>query len=97
MTRGKIYNNMQLAEETFMKALRWICAILLVAGALNWGLIGLFNFNLVEKIFGMSVLTRLIYVLVGLAGLVKLARLCGCGCGGCGCGPKCSCCSTKKR
>lgn len=89
---------MQLAEELFMKALRWICAILLVVGALNWGVMGLFGVNVVEMIFGMmSGMTRFIYILVGLAGLVKLARLCGCGGGCCGCGPKCSCGSSCKK
>jgi uncharacterized membrane protein YuzA (DUF378 family) len=79
-----------------MKAFRWIVAILLVVGALNWGILGLFGVNVIDKMFGeMSGISRLLYVLVGLAGLVKLARLCGC-CSGCGCGPKCSC-NSKKR
>lgn len=81
-----------------MKVFRVVCAILLVAGALNWGILGLFQVNVVEVLFGMmSPLTRIIYVLVGVAGLAKLARLCGlCGTG-CGCGPHCSCCKPKKR
>jgi hypothetical protein len=88
---------MQLAEDVFMKAFRWICAILLVIGALNWGILGLFNVNVLEMIFGMNAFTRLLYVLVGLAGLIKLARLFGCCSCKCGCGPNCSGCSTKKR
>jgi hypothetical protein len=44
-----------------------------VIGALNWGLVGLFNFNLVSAIFGpLSLLSRIIYVLVALAGLYLL-------------------------
>ncbi len=43
---------------------------LTIIGGLNWGLIGLFDFNLVAAIFGgVSMLTRLIYILVGLASL----------------------------
>lgn len=44
--------------------------ILMIIGAINWGLIGLFEFNLVDAIFGdMSLISRIIYALVGLAGL----------------------------
>lgn len=51
-------------------ALDWLAIILTVIGALNWGLIGLFNFNLVEFLFGsMTLLTRIVYILVGLGGL----------------------------
>lgn len=48
------------------------CAALTIAivGAVNWGLIGLFGFNLVAWIFGdMTLLARIIYILVGLSGL----------------------------
>jgi len=44
-----------------------------IIGALNWGLIGLFQFNLVEQIFGQGALTRLIYILVGLSGVALLS------------------------
>lgn len=41
---------------------------LTIIGALNWGLVGVFNFNLVNLIFGdMSILARMIYILVGLS------------------------------
>lgn len=44
-----------------------------IIGAVNWGLIGLFKFDLVAFIFGdMSLLSRIIYVLVGLCGLYLL-------------------------
>lgn len=43
--------------------------ILLIIGGLNWGLIGIFNFNLVEAIFGFGVIARIIYILVGIAAL----------------------------
>lgn len=48
----------------------WIVGILVIIGAINWGLVGVFNWNLVEAIFGIgSVLTMIIYILVGLSGL----------------------------
>ena len=47
-----------------------IVLILIVIGAINWGLIGLFNLNLVSTIFGnMSLISRIIYILVGVSGL----------------------------
>lgn len=50
-----------------------IVMILLIVGGLNWGLVGLFKFNLIEAIFGdMSALTRIIYVLAGLAAVYKV-------------------------
>ena len=53
-----------------MKILNLIALTLTIIGALNWGLIGLFNFNLVGFLFGdMTLLSRIIYLLVGLAGL----------------------------
>jgi uncharacterized membrane protein YuzA (DUF378 family) len=52
------------------KNLTWIALILVIVGGLNWGLTGLFNFDLVAIIFGtMSGPSRLIYVLVGLSAL----------------------------
>ena len=51
-----------------------VVGVFAIAGALNWGLIGLFGFNLVEQIFGAgTALTRLVYILVGLSGLALLA------------------------
>lgn len=53
-----------------MKVIDNIALILVIIGAINWGLVGLFNFNLVEAIFGgISVITRIIYILVGISGL----------------------------
>ncbi len=53
-----------------MKIIDKIALILIIIGAINWGLIGLFRFNLVELIFGdMTVLARIVYSLVGLSGL----------------------------
>ena len=54
------------------KALDILCLLLVIIGAVNWGLIGFFNWNLVEALFGFSWFTRVIYALVGLAGLYCL-------------------------
>ena len=53
------------------------CLVLTIIGALNWGLIGLFDFNLVTWITGgqTNVFTRIIYVLVALAGIVNILIL----------------------
>jgi len=51
-----------------MKVIKTIAFILLIIGGLNWGLVGLFNFDLVAAIFkAMSIVSRVIYVLVGLS------------------------------
>lgn len=53
-----------------MKILNTIVLILLIVGALNWGLIALFEFDLVAWAFGeMTMLSRIVYGLVGIAGL----------------------------
>ncbi|MCI9000297.1 MAG: DUF378 domain-containing protein [Clostridia bacterium] len=53
-----------------MKIIDKIALALIIIGAINWGLIGFFNFNLVETIFGnMTMITRIIYGLVGISGL----------------------------
>ncbi|RYE13834.1 MAG: DUF378 domain-containing protein [Rickettsiales bacterium] len=51
-----------------------ISQVLAIIGSLNWGLIGVFNFNLVTAIFGDNIVAKSIYILVGLAGL-RLAYL----------------------
>ena len=54
-----------------MKIVNLIALILLVVGGLNWGLVGLFNFDLVATLLGaMSVLARVVYTLVGLSAIV---------------------------
>lgn len=50
--------------------LDWIALILVIIGGLNWGLVGAFNFNLVDAIFGaMSVIAKIVYILVGVAAI----------------------------
>lgn len=53
-----------------------IALLLVIIGALNWGLIGLLNFDLVATLFGnMSTLSRVVYSLVGIAGLWSITFL----------------------
>jgi len=50
--------------------INWIVSVLVIVGGLNWGLVGLFDFDLVATIFGdMSIISRVVYDLVGLAAL----------------------------
>lgn len=59
-----------------MSIFQKIVLVITIIGALNWGLIGLFSFDLVAFLFGdMSILTRTIYSLVGLAGIINIALL----------------------
>ena len=56
-----------------MHIVKIIAYILVIIGALNWGLVGLFNFDLVAAILGdMTVLTRIVYVLVGISAVLSL-------------------------
>lgn len=57
-----------------MRTLHAIILTLVIIGGINWGLIGLFNYNLVDAIFGtMSLTSRIIYTLVGVAGIWAIA------------------------
>ena len=62
--------------EKAMKPLNLITLILLIVGGLNWGLVGLFNFDLVAALFGAgSMLARIVYILVGLSALWQVIPL----------------------
>jgi len=51
----------------------WLAFILVIVGAINWGLVGFFGFDLVAALFGeMSLLSRIVYGLVGIAGIYLL-------------------------
>ncbi len=53
-----------------MKIIDKTALVLIIIGAINWGLIGLFSFDLVATLFGdMSILSRIVYSLVGISGL----------------------------
>jgi len=71
----------------FMKTFDKICYILLLIGGINWGLVGIFDFNLVDFIFAKLFIDRIVYVLVGLSA-VYLIIACK--------NVKMRCCSKKK-
>ena len=59
-----------------METLQKVCLVVTIIGAVVWGLIGIFDFNLVSYIFGEgSMLSRIIYTLVGIAGLINIGIL----------------------
>jgi uncharacterized membrane protein YuzA (DUF378 family) len=56
-----------------MNALDWIAMVLLIVGGLNWGMVGLFNYDLVAALFGtQQPFTRVVYALVGLSALYSI-------------------------
>ena len=66
-------SNASLTRAPKLGIADWIALILMIIGSINWGLVGAFNFDLVAAIFGeMSMASRVVYVLVGLAGLYGL-------------------------
>ena len=59
-----------------MQTLQKVALVITIIGAINWGFIGIFDLNLVDAIFGIgSALSRLIYTLVGLTGLINIGLL----------------------
>ncbi len=59
-----------------METIQKTCLVITIIGAINWGLIGLLDFNLVDAIFGTgSLLSRIIYTLVGICGIVNIGIL----------------------
>ena len=59
-----------------MRAINLVTLLLVIVGGLNWGLVGLFNFNLVSALFGdMSALSRIVYVLVGISAVWQIMPL----------------------
>ncbi len=59
-----------------MKIIDTIALILVIIGAIVWGIVGIFNFNIVDAIFGSgSILSRIIYILVGISGLWAIKLL----------------------
>ena len=56
-----------------LKVLDWVSLVLVIIGGLNWGLVGIFQFDLVAYLFGVaSILSDIIYILVGLAAIYLL-------------------------
>lgn len=58
-----------------MKGLQQVANILVIVGAINWGLVGLLNLNLVSTVLGsMMGLEKIVYILVGLSGVLMLVN-----------------------
>jgi uncharacterized protein len=56
-----------------MSGLAWVATVLVIIGALNWGLVGFFGWDLVAALLGpMTALSRIVYGLVGVAGLYMI-------------------------
>ncbi len=63
-------------NTSIWKPLDVVSYVLILVGALNWGLVGLFGFDLVAALFGeMSILSRIVYALVGLAAVYDIVSL----------------------
>lgn len=58
-----------------METLQKTCLALTIIGAIVWGIIGLFNVNIVEALFGDTIIPRVIYSLVGIAGIINIGIL----------------------
>lgn len=59
-----------------MVTLQKVCLVFTIIGAITWGLIGIFDFNLVAFIFGdATILSRIVYSLVGIAGIINIGLL----------------------
>lgn len=64
---------LEVIPKRRLTTLSWVAIVLAVIGALNWGLVGLFEFNLVGALFGdLSPLSRIIYILVAISGIYLL-------------------------
>jgi len=67
------YKNVR--KDDFMEGLQKTCLVFSIIGAIVWGIIGFFNFNLVAWIFGDSILANIIYIIVGICGLINIGLL----------------------
>ena len=62
-------------KDDIMENLQKICLVFTIIGAIVWGLIGFFDFNLVYWIFGDSVLSKIVYIIVGICGIINIGIL----------------------
>ena len=58
-----------------METLQKTGLILTIVGAIVWGIVGIFNVNIVEMLFGDTIIPRIIYTLVGIAGIINIGIL----------------------
>ena len=67
--------NKNSRKGEFMETLQKICLVFTIIGAIVWGIIGLFDFNIVAAIFGDSFLANIIYIIVGICGIINIGLL----------------------
>jgi uncharacterized membrane protein YuzA (DUF378 family) len=68
-----MFDSFESADQTYYKKLLFkLAMVLIIIGAINWLLIGIFDFNLVTGIFGDSIITKLIYISVGLSAVAMM-------------------------
>ena len=76
-----MYNLKKIVQNTnegcvIMETIQKIALTVTIIGAINWGLIGLFDFNLVHMLFeNIEILEKLTYILVGITGLINIGAL----------------------
>ena len=59
-----------------METLQKICLVLTIIGAINWGLIGILDLNVVSLLFGeKTVISKIVYTLIGIAGIINIGIL----------------------
>lgn len=58
-----------------METLQKTCLVITIIGAIVWGIIGIFNVNILEALFGDTIIPRIIYSLVGIAGIINIGIL----------------------
>lgn len=65
-----------IRKEVIMTTLQKICLVITIIGGLNWGLVGLLDFNIIDAIFTAgSVISRIIYSLVGITSIINIGIL----------------------
>ena len=59
-----------------MQVIQKLALVLIIIGAINWGLVGLLDFNLVDTLFGVgSIISKIVYILVGISGIIDISIL----------------------
>lgn len=58
-----------------MEGLQKTCLVFTIIGAIVWGIIGLFDINIIESVFGDTIIPRIIYTIVGITGLINIGIL----------------------
>ena len=67
--------NKNSRKDEYMETLQKVCLVFTIIGAIVWGLIGFFDFNLVAWILGETIIAKIIYIIVGICGLINIGLL----------------------